>query len=767
MTGSPQIESQHLRDLRASGIDESLAIETGIRSISHDEAYSFGFRYGGKLDGMFIPYWEPSAGRFSDRYARLKPTARNGDAKYLSPAGEAPHFYFAPGTTLADLLDPTVEIFLVEGEKKALSVLAWARRTGRRCIVIGIGGCNSWLRAIKGSLPDGSLGKVGSEPIPDFDLITWTGRRITICLDGDVVTNPAVKAAESGLARELLTRGGRVFVIRIPADQQGNRRGADDFIAQEGDAAWEAIVAAALPKSSGDTPISEILTEAGFDSLDDKAPLEAIELALSRIASMARGETPVRHSLLREGVVRALARAGVKSYAALADSALKLPVVADVVRDVQGRALVFNDPVPWPEPVDGIALLGELQSTLRKYLVLPPSADIAIPLWALHAHAHDAASTSPNLVMKSPTKRAGKTRTMSLVSGLVPRALPTSNITAASVFRTIEAFGPTLLVDEADSFLALNEELRGVLNSGHTRPTAVVVRTVGEEHVPSCFSTWCPKVIALIGHLPDTLEDRSIIIPMKRKAKHEKVARMRLSKIGKELEPLRSKIARWVKDNIELLRDAEPPLPEVLNDRAADNWEPLIAIADLCGGSWPEESRKAALALSGSDEEPETHKGIQLLGDVRDLFTEGRTDRLPSKQVVQALGAMEGRPWPEFRKGKPLSENQLAKMLKPFGVKPKTIRLQDATTPRGYLRPDLEDSFSRYLPPEVQHPQQLNDDGPSTRSADRNSDPGVAPQESGANPRQMALVAPVAPRAPAPAEAEPRNHATTEDEEEV
>jgi putative DNA primase/helicase len=274
-------------------------------------------------------------------------------------------------------------------------------------------------------------------------------------------------------------------------------------------------------------------------------------------------------------------------------------------------------------------------------------------------------------------------------------------------------------------------------------------------------------VIALIGHLPDTLEDRSIIISMKRKAKHEKVARMRLSRIAKELEPYRSKAARWVRDNIERLREAEPHLPEELNDRAADNWEPLLAIADLCGGTWPAEARKAALTLSGATDEVETHLGIQLLADLRDLFEEHQTDRLASKQIVQALTAMEGRPWPEYRMGKPLTENQLARLLEPFGVKPKTIRLPGGSTPRGYLRAELEDSFSRYLASEPQHPQQVNVGGPSVKFVDRNGEPAVAPPGSGGNPHQMAFVAPVAPREGDSTEAEPQGHAKAEDWEEI
>jgi putative DNA primase/helicase len=288
--------------------------------------------------------------------------------------------------------------------------------------------------------------------------------------------------------------------------------------------------------------------------------------------------------------------------------------------------------------------------------------------------------------------------------------------------------------------------LRGILNSGHTPSTATIIRIVGDNHEPRCFSTWCPKVIALIGNLPETLEDRSIIVPMRRKAKHEKVTRMRLNRLGKELDPLRRQAARWAKDNLDGLGDAEPGAPEELHDRAADNWEPLLAIADLCGGTWPEVARRAAVLLSGSTDEADTSRSIQLLVDLRDLFEREGVDRLASEQIVHALAAMEERPWAEWRRGKPLSKSQLAGLLKPFGVRPKSIRLQDGATPRGYVLEDLADAFSRYLPSEVQQPQQSKNDAPYSGSEKCNTGPPVAPQEITEKPRQMALVAPVAPR---------------------
>ena len=184
---------------------------------------------------------------------------------------------------------------------------------------------------------------------------------------------------------------------------------------------------------------------------------------------------------------------------------------------------------PWPEPVDGGQLLLTLIAALRAYVILPEHAYLPVALWILHAHAHDAAAISPILAIISPEKRCGKTTLLSLLLELTPKALLAANITAAAVFRAIEVWRPTLLVDEADTFLAEREELRGVINSGHNRRTAVIIRVVEEngEQVPKKFSTWAPKAIAQIKDLPDTLQDRSVAIRLRRKLPGEKVARFR------------------------------------------------------------------------------------------------------------------------------------------------------------------------------------------------------------------------------------------------
>src|SRR5215470_9380330 len=182
-----------------------------------------------------------------------------------------------------------------------------------------------------------------------------------------------------------------------------------------------------------------------------------------------------------------------------------------------GCAVMFPELEPWPEAVNGAALLDDLTATFKRFVILPEHADIALALWVLHTYTIEAASASPILASVSPEKRCGKSTLLDLLGRLVSRPLPTSNILPAALFRSVEKWHPTLLIDEADTFLKDNDELRGVLNSGHTRGSAFVIRTVGDDHEPRRFSTWGPKAIAMIGALPDTLADRSITIPMRRK----------------------------------------------------------------------------------------------------------------------------------------------------------------------------------------------------------------------------------------------------------
>jgi putative DNA primase/helicase len=443
---------------------------------------------------------------------------------------------------------------------------------------------------------------------------------------------------------------------------------------------------------------------------------------------------------VREAAIKRLEGAGVGSPARFVDAALDTCSIDQTAAELQGRAVVLRDPEPWIEEVDGAALLDELAAIFRRYLVLPRCGPDALGLWTLHTFAFEATDTSPYAAFTSPLHRCGKTRSITILRILVSKPLVSSNITPAALFRTVEKFQPTLLVDEADTFLGDNEQLRGILNSGHDRETAVVVRTVGDDYEPRSFSTYCPKALAMIGSLHRTLEDRSIVFKMQRKAPGEKVEPLRrahISRLIKHLEPLRRKAVRWVRDHLEVLKGANPIVPEGLNDRAQDNWIPLLAIADAVGGDWPERARNAAVVLSGCDD-ADNSPGVLLLADLRDLFTftANQCEKLPTQEILKALHDKEERPWPEWNKGKPITSRQLASLLKPFGIVPKELWREGKKT-RGYERSDFMDAFGRYLPSlDPVEGVESNRDGtrePTTEAVDAGF---PTASENGENPRE-------------------------------
>ncbi len=353
---------------------------------------------------------------------------------------------------------------------------------------------------------------------------------------------------------------------------------------------------------------------------------------------------------------------------------------------------LFVEVLPWPMGVNGAELLDEIAATIRRFMVLPKGAAEIIALWLLHAWTHDAFRVSPILAITSPLLRCGKTTLLALLRAFAPRPLPGANITTAAIFRAVEKWRPTLLIDEADTFLRESDELRGVLNSGHTRETACVIRTVGDDHEPRAFSTWAPKAIALIGKLHPTLHDRAIEIRLARKLPGDQVERLRPDLF--DGEAVRRRCAKWANDNLAALKQADPQVPPGLNDRAADNWRPLLTIADAAGDSWPSQALEIIDALAAQEGEEDT-AGVLLLEDLRALFA-SRGERILSADLADALSAMEHRPWPEWHHNKPITPRQIARLLRPFGIQPKTIRAADERA-KGYEAEQFSDAFSRYL----------------------------------------------------------------------
>jgi hypothetical protein len=421
---------------------------------------------------------------------------------------------------------------------------------------------------------------------------------------------------------------------------------------------------------------------------------ETREETVERLAAMR----PLEYEQVRDAEAKRL-----KARVGILDEEVK-KARGQTGADVSDGSDFLIDPEPWPEPVNLAGLLDEISRIARAHLVLPKGAAELLALWVLHAHAHDCFDISPVLAITSPTPECGKTTCLTLLCALVPRPCPASNITAAALFRAVEKWQPTLLIDEADTFLKNSDELRGILNSGHQRSSAYVIRTTGDDHEPRQFRTWAPKAVALIGKLPPTLASRAIHIELRRKTVSESVERLRSDRHD-HLEPLRRQAARWVADNAESLRTTDPVMPEALSGRTLDNWRPLIAIADLAGGEWPARARRIAQELGGRSEPTD---GIMLLEDIQRIFIKHGSDRLTSSEMARKLSEMEDRPWPEWHQGKPITPRQIAKLLEPFEVKPGTVRNATCTA-KGYKLEDFSDAFTRYVADVSVTPSQLND----------------------------------------------------------
>jgi len=378
----------------------------------------------------------------------------------------------------------------------------------------------------------------------------------------------------------------------------------------------------------------------------------------------------------------------------------------EAARRTDTHAAGLEDPETWPEEVSGEELLAELESLFRRYVVLPDGGAEVLALWTLFTYSFEAFDTCPLLVLSSPEKRCGKTTAMTLLAHLCRRAVQTSNLTPAVLYRLIEEEHPTVVFDEADAIFGprrsgdRREELRSILNSGHTRSMAVVWRCEGDSHKPRTFSTWAPKVVALIGRLPDTLEDRSITAPMRRKISTEEVERFRIGRLGSELLPLRRKALRWANDHYDELKDLDPPVPPGLGDREADNWRPLLAIAECAGAEWPKKAREAIAQLKAARPmDDEGSFGVRLLADLREVFEQEGGEKVFTRTILDRLRDREERPWGEWgRARKPITARGISQLLKPYGIRSRDVRIGDDHN-KGYSRSDFEDAWSRYLPP--------------------------------------------------------------------
>jgi putative DNA primase/helicase len=349
---------------------------------------------------------------------------------------------------------------------------------------------------------------------------------------------------------------------------------------------------------------------------------------------------------------------------------------------------------PWPEPVDGDALILALVRRVRSHVVMSAEAALTVALWIIFTWVHaEAAIHSPILIVTSPEAECGKTTLLSLIGFLVRRALQSVGISPAALYRSIEKWAPTLITDEADVAFVQNDDLRAVVNSGWTRGQGVL-RCEGDEHEPRLFPTFCPKAIGLKGKkLPDTTASRAIIIELKRKLANEQIEDFRHTD-DRGLQELRQQLLRWSVDNASTLRNASPSLPDGFANRVAANWHLLLAIAEAAGDEWAERARAAAAVIAKAKATLDASIGIQLLTDIRTGF--GDKDCLFSRMLIAILTDDPERPWAEYSRGKPLTQKQLANRLRAYGIVSDTVWIGNESA-KGYKRAAFEDVWRRYL----------------------------------------------------------------------
>lgn len=440
------------------------------------------------------------------------------------------------------------------------------------------------------------------------------------------------------------------------------------------------------------TDFNDLHQSEGLEKVKDQIsnatrPKETIEELITRLAKLSS----IEYDLCRETEAKA---AGVR--VATLDKAVNEKRGSKAKDGLQGKALAFEEVEPWPDPVNGAEVLSRVSEVISSYVALPKELADMTALWCAHTHVYDVFLCTPRLNISAPAKGCGKTTLRDVIGLLVPRPIPAENLTSAVLFRVIEKFRPTILADEYDTWIAFNEELRGIVNSGHRRGGGVL-RCVGDDQEVHLFQVYAPMALAGIGTLPGTILDRSIVIRLVR-AKPGEVCRRFDSRNIEEETNLCRKMARWCADNRVRLEGADPAMPPEAVNRVADNWRPLFAIAQLAGGDWPSRAEAAFKQITQCRDAEEDGTGTILLQDIRSVFEDLHCTRIKSSELCDELAGMEGHPWMECGKSrKPITPSVLASLLKPYKIYPRNMKLPGNSVPKGYYLDDFAEVFDRFL----------------------------------------------------------------------
>jgi hypothetical protein len=367
--------------------------------------------------------------------------------------------------------------------------------------------------------------------------------------------------------------------------------------------------------------------------------------------------------------------------------------------------------------IDGAAILDDLHAAITRYVILPSAEAVdAVTLWIAATHAQPAWAHAPRLVIRAPEKRCGKSRLLDVVEATCHNPLITVNASPAAVYRAIGTDNPpTILLDEADTIFGANadgnEDLRGLLNAGHQRNRPTIRWDAANQRIET-IPTFAMAALAGIGAMPDTIEDRAVVIRMRRRAPGETVAPYRERRDGPALRALAGRLNQWLTPHLPELAAAEPAMP--VEDRAADTWEPLVAVADLAGGTWPDRARRACETLTAErDGHTPPSDRIRVLADCRTAFR--GADAIPTTVLLDRLKADPEAPWGEYG-GTGLTARKLGILLAEYDIRSHNIRFTGPFAEygqvKGYYRADFTDAWNRYCP----GPDKLSEGDPSHSS---------------------------------------------------
>lgn len=587
--------------------------------------------------------------------------------------------YIVEGEQKADILNSLGFTATTTGGSNTVNSHYWQPLSGRKCILwrdndeAGV----KWL--------DYLIKKLASIPSGDIDVIDIS--QLDLPVKGDVVD----------------------YVVKL-RDQ--NPQITDEEIAQR---------IKNLPIMS-DEQVYELLPElapssiAESDDIDEKS-LPSIEEAQSVINNLAT-ISKLEYALQRTSKASSLGMS-----VTLLDNLVK-DARQQQVSDDKSK-LVF-DVEPCDYTIDGNKLANKILELVNQYIVCEIAVAIAVTLWIFFTWVVDISHIAPIAWVNAPEKRCGKTQLAIFISKLCCRPLLASNISPSAMFRSIEKYQPTLIIDEADTFIKDNPELKGIFNAGFSRDNPYIIRSVGDDHEPTPFLVFCPKVISGIGDIPETIRDRSISLELRRKMPNE--VKKKLRDLNRsETEKLRSELARWSADNIDKVKAFKVDLPSQINDRAQDCWEILFKVAGVLGDGWNTKVREACLSIANMEnEEPSLNE--QLLLDIQETFEQKRQTKIFTEDLMLALCSDPEKNWQSYNRGKPITPKQLATRLKGYGIAPKKVRI-GGTVKSGYDKSDFIDAFNRYLPKSNVTPLQPSDSNGLSQKTDVTSSPTVTDEK--------------------------------------